>query len=253
MKLVDLHCHILPCMDDGAKDIDSSLELLRAQAEQGVSEIVFTPHFEIRRETVDAFVLRREKAYAKLMNTGEPERLNICCKLGAEVYYSSKLADVDLKPLCIADTPYLLIEFPMSQCPLGIDETLYHIQQNGYLPIIAHPERYTYVRKDVKWLYDLVYSGNLVQINAEAFLQDTKTRRFVSKLLQNNLAHFISTDTHSISKRPPRLEAAIRMVTKECGEALALRLSQDASNIFNGKQLDMYEPEMLQKFLWTWK
>lgn len=253
MKLVDLHCHILPFMDDGAKDVDTAAELLRAEAEQKVNEIVFTPHYDVGSESVDAFALRREKAYAKLIDTGEPNRLELCCKLGAEVYYSSRLTDIDLRPLCITDTPYLLIELPMNQCPLGANETLYQIQQQGLIPIIAHVERYSYARTDTSWIYDIVYSGNLIQINAEAFLWDAETRRFVLKLLQKGLAHFVSTDTHSMRKRPPRLEAAMKLISKECGEETALRISENMSAVFHGKMIDVPEPEKMRKFLWMWR
>ena len=116
-QLVDLHCHILPGIDDGAKNLDVSMSLIQKEMEDGVVGIVFTPHFHYERITLDAFVQQRKMAYRSVVAQLAERKLPLAVKLGAEVYFTTALASLDLSKLAFAGSRYILIEFPTSILP----------------------------------------------------------------------------------------------------------------------------------------
>lgn len=160
-SLVELHCHILPGIDDGARDLDMSMSLMRREVSDGVVGVVFTPHFHYERITVEKFVELRKAAFRQVAAAVRTEGLRVAGKLGAEVYYSTALPSLDLSKLAFADTSYILIEFPTTIQPPGIDETLFAIRAQGYTPILAHVERYPFVTEDPTLLYNWVNAGCL--------------------------------------------------------------------------------------------
>ena len=197
--MTDLHCHILPNIDDGAKDVSISLRLLEKEYADGVRNIAFTSHFNSEWTTPDAFLQKRAAAYETLtaaLPTG-PEAMQFRFKLGCEVYFSPKLCELDAKALCIGDTSYMLVEFPTTHKPHFIRQTFALLQEQGVLPLIAHIERYPYVLEDPTLLYNWVAAGAYVQINAGALLDSPKLRRTLCKFISWQLVHVISTDTHS--------------------------------------------------------
>ena len=169
--MTDLHCHILPGIDDGAKDTAVSLELLRREYEDGVRNIAFTSHFNSERTTVEAFTAKRQAAFEQLTAALEGQPMQFDFKLGAEVFFSPGLCELDTRALCMGDTAYLLLEFPTTHKPHFIRQTLYNLQQQGIVPLIAHIERYPYVLEDPTLLYDWVAAGAYAQINAGALLE----------------------------------------------------------------------------------
>ena len=166
--MTDLHCHILPGMDDGAKDTAVSLELLRREYEDGVRNIAFTSHFNSERTTVEAFTVKRQTAFEQMTAALEGQPMQFDFKLGAEVFFSPGLCELDTRALCMGDTAYLLLEFPTTHKPHFIRQTLYNLQQQGIVPLIAHIERYPYVLEDPTLLYDWVAAGAYAQINVGA-------------------------------------------------------------------------------------
>ena len=178
--MTDLHCHILPGMDDGAKDTAVSLELLHREYEDGVRNIAFTSHFNSERTTVDAFTAKRQAAFEQLTAALEGQPMQFDFKLGAEVFFSPGLCELDTRALCMGDTAYLLLEFPTTHKPHFIRQTLYNLQQQGIVPLIAHIERYPYVLEDPTLLYDWVAAGAYAQINAGALLEPKLCKSCVS-------------------------------------------------------------------------
>ena len=129
--LVELHCHILPGIDDGAKDLDMSMSLIRKELQDGAAGIVFTPHFHYERISVEQFTARRKAAFLQVSAACKAEGLRLAGKMGAEVFYSTALPSLDLRQLAFAGSNYILIEFPTTMHPPGIDETLYAIRAQG--------------------------------------------------------------------------------------------------------------------------
>ena len=306
--MTDLHCHILPGIDDGAKDVSVSLELLHKEYEDGVRNIAFTSHFNSERTTVEAFLEKRAAAYARLTEALKEEPMDFRFKLGSEVYFSPKLCELDAKALCMGDTAYMLIEFPTTHKPhfikqtlyalqeqgilpliahsevyfspklceldakalcMGdtaymliefptthkphfIKQTLYALQEQGILPLIAHIERYPYVLDDPTLLYEWVAAGAYAQINAGALLQDAKLRKKLCKFISWGLVHVLSTDTHSPDKRPPRMAEGIQMLQKTLGTEIADRIVRNGDELFDDQELDIISPHQPKKMLGMW-
>lgn len=250
--MTDLHCHILPGIDDGAKDVSVSLELLHKEYEDGVRNIAFTSHFNSERTTVEAFLEKRAAAYARLTEALKEEPMDFRFKLGSEVYFSPKLCELDAKALCMGDTAYMLIEFPTTHKPHFIKQTLYALQEQGILPLIAHIERYPYVLDDPTLLYEWVAAGAYAQINAGALLQDAKLRKKLCKFISWGLVHVLSTDTHSPDKRPPRMAEGIQMLQKTLGTEIADRIVRNGDELFDDQELDIISPHQAKKMLGMW-
>jgi len=251
--MIDLHCHILPGIDDGPGNLEEALVLLREEAKQGIQKIIMTPHFRPGQDSLESFLKNREESFQRVCRQAERMELSLDLQTGAEIYFSMELAALDLKPLCLGSTDYLLIELPTDYHPYGVRETCYRLQQNGYLPILAHVERYSYIRRNPVWLYELVCAGNLAQINAEALFNDKKTKQFVKKLLKWGMVHLIATDTHGTGKRPPRLKEALDIIDRECGTDMVNALKKNAEKVFCGKEFYLPEPKKPENTFGIWR
>lgn len=248
--MTDLHCHILPGMDDGAKDVEASLELLSREYQDGVRQIALTSHFNTHRTTVEEFLTKREQAYAELTKALAHTTMNFHFKLGAEVFFTPQLRDMDAGRLCIEGTPYILIEFPLTHRPHFIRETFSALEDQGIYPLIAHVERYPYMLDDPGLLYELVAAGAYAQINAGALLRSGQTKQILN-LLKWELAHVIATDTHSLDKRPPQMAAAMELIGDKMGKPFAEQLVNNSTELFHGTEPDV-APHNPRKFLGRW-
>ncbi|HZJ76121.1 MAG TPA: CpsB/CapC family capsule biosynthesis tyrosine phosphatase [Oscillospiraceae bacterium] len=212
--MVDLHCHILPNIDDGSKNMEETLKMGRISEAEGFSKIIATPHY-IEGE----FTLEREKFFNII------EEVNICfveegidieVLPGSEVYISpnlpSKLKNGEI--FTLNNTSYVLIEFPMGNIPIYTQEILYEMRLLGYRPVIAHPERYTKVMEDPDYLKGLIEQGNYVQINSLSVtgILGKRAKQTAEILLKHKMVHFIGTDAHTPGVRSPRIKRALEQM-----------------------------------------
>lgn len=250
--MTDLHCHILPGIDDGAKTVEDSIEILKMELEQGVNSVVFTPHFDIRETNLKSFLEKRKISYESLVNHKEFADLNISTKLGAEVYFSSDLLDIDLTELCIENTDYLLIELPVSTVPVGLNSALSMLVNNGFTPILAHIERYPYISENPEILYDLVSNGCFAQANAYTINRNDKFTKMIYRYIKWGLVHFISSDCHSTVRRPPNTLEAFSTLDKNLSEEYVSWLRNNSNKVFNGKYVDLPVLTKPKKILGLW-
>lgn len=247
--MTDLHCHILPNIDDGAKNPEISLELLRCEQRDGVNQIALTSHFIPDKISISEYLQRRQRSFELLKQALASTTMQFQFKLGAEVYFSPDLADLDLRHLCLEGTDYLLIELSTRHRPYFLYETLQSIQAQGIIPLIAHIERYPYIMDDLTALYNLVDMGMYIQSNAGAVIQNPKQ---ILKLIRWNLVHVLSTDAHSIDKRPPNMAQAMQIIRKELGDEIAENLIVNGNDIFIGREPAYTEPHRPKKLLNHW-
>jgi len=217
MKLIDIHSHILPCVDDGSKSIEMSIEMLRRCKEQGITDVVATPHFDAQYDNMEIHNEKVNSAYSQLCEAIESEDLPRV-HIGAEVYYFSGIGkSYGAKKLALAGSRYILLELPH----INFDNTLIKDIENisdivGLTPIIAHIERYT-SQRGFKKLLGLIESGIvLAQINASSLFMPS-FRRIALKLIKKGYISFIATDTHSLDNRPPMMEEALNEIEKQLG------------------------------------
>ena len=204
--MIDFHTHILPHFDDGAKDTAMATAMLESEVRQGVTDVLLTSHYYGKRHSLDRFLEKRNAAWARL-KPNAPEGLNV--HLAAEVHFTgvNVLAYDELCKLAIADTKYILIEFPFTEkWSVGVLSALStFIDETGYTPIIAHVERYREIKKKPALINELLAMGCLLQVNASAFL-NKQEKSLALALLRREAIHCIGTDAHDMSMRKPNLK-----------------------------------------------
>lgn len=242
--MVDIHTHILPGIDDGAVDVDESLDLLRREKENGVDKVFLTPHFVLGRTTLEEFLASREHAYNQLLEAAQGKDIPQL-KLGAEVRYTPELMEIDLSKLTLGDSAYLLLELPFDRYPTFIEQFIDNMKNCGITVILAHVERYAYFRARPSLLVDLLKSGVFAQVTAERFVIKGK-KSFAYKFTKKGLAQFIASDTHNPSKRPPCQARLNECLTKEQIEKSEFY----ANSVWND---DYIPPVTLKKTGWFFK
>lgn len=249
--MVDLHTHILPEMDDGAENVLDSLSLLKLEAEQGINKIVFTPHFNVENIGLDQFLKNRELSLLALNRTFSAKNniINIDQKAAAEVYLSPSLLNIDLKKLCIADTNYMLVELPSDYWRTWVPTVLDNLLQENIVPIVAHIERYTYFHDNFDALMRTVDTGALTQVNASSIVKHRSLRSLIFSFIKHNLVYCVASDTHSLIRRPPMLKEAYQLIERKFSKLTVEGFTNNARNIFDGKEIDEYIPSKPKKVL----
>lgn len=218
MRFIDIHSHILPGVDDGAKDLSVSLELLRMMKAQGITDVVATPHFDATRQSFEEYTERVQTAYKQLKEAVLDEELpNIY--LGSEVYYFNGIGKCyGIRDFAIGNSKHLLLELSITSIDDDVIKDISDIYDNiGLQPVLAHVERYAGL-KGFKKLLKLVESGVvLAQVNASAVFS-SHYKHAVKKLIKHGYVSFLATDTHSIDSRPPLLDKALDEIEKHFGK-----------------------------------
>ena len=229
--MVDIHTHILPNIDDGSQNIESSLEMVSQSIEQGVTDIVLTPHYRgeykyDKQVAIDCF--------ERFKLTVKEKGLKVNLYLGQEIFIESdyKKQFKNDKFLTIANSKYVLIEFDYSVY-VDVSEIVYEIVRLGYKPIIAHVERYDYL--DMKDVVEIKELGGYVQINASSLI-DMKIGKLYKRaklLLKYGLVDFVASDVHNVRKN--NLKKASVYVEKKFGKYIKDKLFiKNAKEIIEG-------------------
>lgn len=243
----DLHSHILPGIDDGAKNADISVKLLDMEISQGVRQLVLTPHFNCEQITVEEFTKARRQSALVLLESAKKAGIKMRIKLGAEVYFSPMMPKLDLKSLCIQGTSYLLVELPVTYNPSWTQDIFFECRLQGVTPLVAHVERYPYIIEKPDILFELVSLGAIAQGNAASIIKDDKRAKLMMRFFEWDILHVISSDTHSVKHRPPYVKKAYEYVSAKLGEEKAVEISANAAKIFAGKPLELNEPTQPKK------
>lgn len=225
--LYDIHCHILPGVDDGAKNMDIALALIEKEIEAGVETIILTPHF--RKEMFEPDMEDIWNAYDELLY--ETRYKNIRLYLGCEFHANMEMVetlDNELRPT-LADSRYVLTEFAHNSTRAFMKERADALLMSGYRPIIAHIERYRATRKDFDLIEDLIEMGCEVQVNADAIIgrDGLGAQRFCKKLMQEDMLHYVGSDTHNLRGRAPHLGECCEYLKKHMGRLYTSRIMRD--------------------------
>lgn len=220
--MTDLHTHILPGMDDGARTVEESLELLRMERGQGVDTVVLTPHFYRDQENPKHFLKRREAAALNLGRAigglSQEERKALpALRLGAEVAWWPNLADCEeLSELCIGNSKHMLLELPFVPWNDRMLDQLYDFfGRTGITPVIAHLERYLKIQKP-EYIRDVQTLGVPIQISGDILLRPM-ARGGALKLLKQRGDFLLASDCHNCTTRKPNLEPALAVLRKKLG------------------------------------
>ena len=222
--LYDIHCHIIPHVDDGAETMEETIKMLKLEYAEGVRHIIATPHFRFGMfETpLEKVQTQFEKVREIAGNIG---RDGIDMYLGCEFHVTMDMAGLlrKKKVLTMAGSRYVLVEFSGLAPKSQFRECLYSLISSGYKPIIAHVERCEKLRGDYRFIEELVEMGAGIQVNAESIMGNGgfAVKRFCHKLMKEDLLHYVGTDSHGSSYRPPKIQDACRYVAKKMGEDYA--------------------------------
>lgn len=204
--MIDIHTHIIPGVDDGAKDVETSIKMILKEIECGVDTVVFTPHsymngFINKHKIIDSFNLFKTKL----------ENYDIKYYLGQEIYFEKDTLDKlkNNEYLTINNTKFILIEFDSDINYEDLSEIIYSIRLIGFEPIIAHIERYNISIKDY---YRLKKELNpLFQVNTSFVLEHKKTAK---KMIKDRIIDYIASDCHSLNRRAPNLDNVKKILSK---------------------------------------
>lgn len=225
-QMVDVHCHVLPGLDDGARDMSETASMLRLAVSEGISDMVVTPHFHSGK-----FMAPPEKILERLAQVREMadrEKIPVRLHPGNEVYYFDDMASwLGRRRLCtMNDTRYVLVEFAPSAMFRTIQNAADGLMNEGYLPILAHAERYACLMKNVNDAVFLHDMGVRLQVNASTVTgkNGTEGKRFAHRLLKWNAVDLVGTDAHGSVHRTPEIARCREFLVRKCGGSYAYRL-----------------------------
>lgn len=240
--MVDIHCHILPGLDDGAKSLDESIEMAEMAIADGITHVVATPHASSEfRFDLELVRKKRDELQARL---GDRLKLATGCDFHLNV---ENLQDARNHPAkyTINQKKYLLVEFAEFAIPPTMDDALHGLQLLGLSPVITHPERNRLIRSQPQRLWNWLRQGCFVQVTAQSLLGKwgESAQKQVEDWLDRKMVHFFASDAHNTTQRPLRLKAAYDVVAERWGESLAQSLfMENPLAAFEGRTLP-YEPE----------
>jgi len=253
VSCVDLHCHVLPGVDDGSPDLPTSLEMLRAAAAAGTVAMVATPHQHPTRYPNPPEPLRA--AFA-LLNGARDERVAAGetlpeLHLGSEVHLDQRLIERlrSGELLTLAGSRHVLLELPDVFPTPAVEQLLYELQVAGYQPVLAHPERVGQLAREPALVERFVSLGALAQVTAHSvsgrFGPDC--RALTHRLLEAGLVHLVASDAHDLERRPTPLAEARAAVVEAYGEEEARRLFEDTPRaILEGREVSPPSPRGLE-------
>ncbi|GAA6173651.1 tyrosine protein phosphatase [Colwellia sp. KU-HH00111] len=243
--MIDLHCHVLPGIDDGAKTMDESLSLIQAAIDDGITRIICTPH--IQPGIYDNTLASITDVFSQLKEQVTHHSLNIELAFAAEVRLCPEimvLAKQNKLPFIglWQEQQVLLLELPHSHVPAGTEQLINWLKKNGIIAMIAHPERNRDILADFSKFKQLARTGCLFQITAASVCGDfgEKIQQLSYKLLLDDLVSIIATDAHSIKRRPPKLSQAKAKVAELVGLEKAHQLVYEIPKLISESKFSAF-------------
>ncbi len=247
--MIDFHTHILPNIDDGARNIEETFNLIEEAKQAGFDQIVLTPHYMERYYETD--VAEREVWLDAISKNLYIKNYDGKLYLGNEIYMSENLIKLleNAQASTINNTSYVLFELPLNAEPLNLYDVIYEMQQYKIVPVLAHPERYSFMRKEPELLYDLAQKGVLFQSNFGSIIGQygNGAKIFVKKMFENNYVHFLGTDVHrqnTIYKKIPECLMEIQSIIGE--EKLKEITTTNPALALANKRIDVDTPRKFE-------
>lgn len=250
MVMVDLHCHLLPGIDDGSKSMEVSLRLAREATENGVTHALLTPHhMNGRYVNHKQDVVRRTKEFQKQINA---HSIPLTVFPGQEVRINGQLLEaLDSDDILFADTAgkYMMLEFPDDDVPHYTDQMIFDLQQRGIIPVIVHPERNTKIMSEPDIIYRLLENGCLSQITASSYVGTfgKKVENFSRQLIEAGQGHVFASDAHNLPGRKYEMQQGFEKLRHEFGQELVDRYQQNACLIINGENVPLNDLQTITK------
>jgi protein-tyrosine phosphatase len=242
--MIDMHCHILPKLDDGADSLADSIAMARTAVQDGITEVIATPHHANGRYHNEAFAVIR--AVEELNLQLHEQQIPLKVWPGQEIrVYQNLINDLERGIIIsLNQSRYTLIEFPSDKIPSQIEEYIHELNVIGKVAIIAHPERNQEIIRNPDLLFQLIRLGALSQITAGAVSGGfgTKIQSLAFKLCEANLVHFIASDAHNTTNRPFGLAVAYQMLSDRFGKEHVEHYQMNARAVVNNHPITIKAP-----------
>ncbi|WP_214769026.1 CpsB/CapC family capsule biosynthesis tyrosine phosphatase [Exiguobacterium sp. s133] len=250
--MVDLHCHLLPLVDDGPASVEHTLQLAEQAVAEGVSQIIATPHlYHPQFETEDVDV---RLTVAELNVLLKQRDIPLTVYPGHEIRLTGDLIEEikDGKALPLADSRYLLIEFPSSGIPSYARQVFAELISDGYIPIVAHPEKNKAIIQNPNLLFELISNGAISQVTCASLIgkYGKDVQRFAVALLENGLAHLVASDAHHVEKRPFNWEQCRKYLAQELEDWLYDEVYENNEAVLLNQLVTINPPSPVEK---NWK
>ena len=219
--MIDFHSHILPNIDDGSRSMEESINLIREATEAGFAGIISTSHY--LQDYYECDEQERRKLLEDIDDEASKLSNNIGMQmsklyLGSEIYITTDMINLleEKKASTINNTKYVLFELPMNSKPLFVKDVVYKLIEDGYRPIIAHPERYSYVKENIGFVKELKDMGTLFQSNYGSIIgmYGNSAKKTVKKLLKENLISFLGSDVHKTGQIYPKIPKILKKLNR---------------------------------------
>jgi protein-tyrosine phosphatase len=241
--VIDLHCHILPGIDDGADTLETSLAMARAAVDNGITVTACTPHIYpgLYENTAQGIAKARGALQAELDHRGIALKLSFGADthLVPEVFEGLKSRRIPT----LAGSRYLLLEPPHHVAPPRFEESVFQLQAGGYVPVITHPERLTWIEDHYDVFHRLALGGVWMQVTAGALTGEfgRRPKYWGERMLDEGVVHILASDAHGPTRRGPRLAEGFAAASRRIGASEALHLVETRPRGI----LDNVEPERL--------
>lgn len=240
--MIDVHSHIVFEVDDGSKSIEQSIEILQEASKVGFEKVIVTPHY-----IEGYYEMDKKEIFARIATIKEKLK-NIGCDIeilqGNEIYITNNINELleNEQVTALNDKKYVLFELPLNAEAMNLNKVVYQILEKGRIPILAHPERYSFVQKDPNVLLGLIEDGVLIQSNYGSIIGQygRQAKETLKKMLKHNMLHLLGSDVHRPNTIYPKIEEAIeeikKIVDEETLENITLNYPQA---VIEGKIIDI--------------
>ncbi|MCH1940695.1 tyrosine-protein phosphatase [Holdemania massiliensis] len=247
--MIDIHSHLVPGVDDGSQSLEESLALLKQAEEDGITELIMTPHFMKNGE----FRIKASELVKRFNELKQAYQGSIKLHLGNELYIHPDLPELFEKGdiLTLAESKTILVEFPFQSYKDEYDEILYELSLK-YQIIIAHPERYHYVQEDPNFCLRWLKEGYCLQSNQNSLFKK-ETKKILFSMIEHGFVSFVASDAHN-EYRPLILKEAYDLLENEFGVSVAKQLTEEnPEKLLDNKEIRVKYQEIEKKkkrFLW---
>ncbi|MFC4769452.1 tyrosine-protein phosphatase [Effusibacillus consociatus] len=248
--MIDIHSHILPGVDDGAKNLDEAVNMALMAYRDGIHTVVATPHHKngVYHTSAELIVELVGELNSILLNRGIP--VTVLPGMEPHVYsdFCNDLLDGTILTLN-RNKKYVFLELPYDQVPRYLNQIIFQIVLAGFIPIIPHPERNYSIRKQPDILYEAIKRGALSQLTAGSLLgaYGKPIQDLSEKLIEHNMVHIIASDAHNTGKRRPALAEAYSLIEQKWGKEIFIEFMDNAKAIIDGKDIYTLHPEKFVK------
>lgn len=247
--MIDIHSHILPGIDDGAKTMNESIEMAKVAVNEGITKIIATPHHKNNQfNNLKSSILLKVNDLNTIL---KEENIPLTVLPGQEVRIYGEVLEGYYKDevLTLNHTKYLFIEFPSSSVPRYAERLLYELQTDGIIPIIVHPERNKELQEKPDLLYNFVKNGALTQVTASSVVGyfGKNVKKFSEQLIEYNLTHFIASDAHNIHNRSFKMLEALDAIEENFGVDYIYLFKENAQFLVEDKNIIKEIPERIQR------